>query len=118
MEAKIIKQGWYKEIAKRWHQDDKFNLSGEHVTFIDLGDKTVDDIDSTFAVRNTTTSVTIKFKDGTYFNYDMMHDALYLSTEFDRIGNNKIRVRVPLSWYCLGYSHKLIGAKESKSLLV
>ena len=114
----ILKQGWYEEIGKKWHQQESFNKIGEHVTILNLKDKFAIDVEEVFCVRNFRTSVSIKFKDETYYTFYIMNDSLYLDASFDIIDSKTISVKVPLSWYTLSYSYKLIGKKYNKEELL
>ncbi len=107
---KILHQHWYQRPGKKWHYLPKYNLTGKHVTIIDIGDLTVKEV---FCVHNCITSCTVKFTNGTFFNYEFMKDALYLNAEFTVIKEGIIKVEIDLCWYTLGYSYKLIGMRRS-----
>lgn len=110
----IIKQTWYEKIGRVWHHLDRYNKIGEHITILDLKDKYAEDIETIFCVRNGRVNVSIKFKDETYYTFFVMNDSLYLDVRFEVIDQKTIAVIVPLSWYTLTYSYKLIGKKESE----
>lgn len=109
-DLKILNQYWYQKPGKKWHSDPKFNLVGKHVTVIDVGELEVQEV---FCVRNFVTSCTVKFTDGSLFNYEFMNNALYLSASFTVIGKGIVKVEVDLCWYTLSYSYDLIGLKKS-----
>ena len=110
----IIKQCWYEKFGRIWHREAKYNKIGEHITILDLKDKNTEDIEQIFCVRNGRVNVSIKFKDNTYFIFFVMNDSLYLDVTFEIINQKTIAVKIPLSWYTLSYSYKLIGKKETE----
>ena len=110
----ILKQGWYEELGRIWHQIEKYNKIGEHITILNLENKNAEDIEEIYCVRNGRVNVSIRFKDNTYYTFFVMNDSLYLDVKYEIINSKTIIVKIPLSWYTLTYSYKLIGKKMKK----
>lgn len=101
---KIISQKITERIGKKWHPNDEFNKVGEHKTKINIKGKTIDTI---FTIRSIPTSCTIKFTDGTHFNFPIANTAWYLDVKYT-VRNNILTVIIPLSWYTLSSKYYFI----------
>ncbi len=101
---RVISQRVTERIGRRWHPDDKFNKVGEHTTRVDIKGKTVE---SVFTVRSIPTSCTVKFTDGTTFNFPIANTAWYLDAKHSVKGNT-LKVVVLLDWYTLSSSYYFI----------
>ena len=115
--------GWYKETGKEWHEDPKFNLVGEWIAYVRLNDLKVEDITSIHCNRWGMTSLVVSWHDPKD-NYPpddvsvstqvLIGNAMYLKSSWEDLGNGVVMVRVPLSWYVLGYSYDLNGKEHTK----
>lgn len=108
---KILKQTWYREEGRIWHSEPKFNLIGNHVTFVSIEDKEIEEV---FTVRNHNVTVTLKFKDESFFSYEVMKNSLYLDVKWEIVGKGIIKSSVHLSWYTLTYYWHLNGKEVNK----
>lgn len=123
----ILFTGWYKETGKEWHEDPKFNMIGEWIAYVRLNDLKVEDITSIHCNRWGMTSLVVSWHDpkdnyppdGVSVSTQVLTgNAMYLDSTWEVLAEGIVRVRVPLSWYVLGYSYDLNGEESPKEDLL